>query len=130
MISAGLDCDGTCLHVAKAVSSWIVVTLLPTNVFHLFEGPCIHVNTMAESVHKYDSCMFTLSARVARLNNLDSSTAAHNSNLGNVNCLSGQPWMMHKEDYRMSVDCCQSNGCICTRRTLSHCYPKNRGVEC
>jgi len=50
--SAGLDCDGTCLHVAEDVSSWIVVTRLPTNVFHLLDGPCIHVKTMGESVHK------------------------------------------------------------------------------
>ena len=45
MRSAGLDLDGTCLHVAEAVSSWMMATLLPTDIFHLFGGPCIHVNT-------------------------------------------------------------------------------------
>ena len=40
------------LHVAEAVSSWMMDTLLPTNVFHLFGGPCIHVNTMEESVNE------------------------------------------------------------------------------
>jgi hypothetical protein len=39
------------LHVAE-VSSWMTANLLPINVFHLFDGPCIHVNTMDESVHK------------------------------------------------------------------------------
>jgi len=37
MRSAGLDWDGTCLHVAEDVSSWMVATLLPTNVFHLMD---------------------------------------------------------------------------------------------
>jgi len=41
-----------CLHDADAVSSWMVATLLPTNVFHLFGGPCIHVSTMEESVQR------------------------------------------------------------------------------
>jgi len=50
--SAGLDWVGTCLHVAEAVSSCVTVTLLPTNAFHLFGGPCIHVSKMEESVHK------------------------------------------------------------------------------
>ena len=40
------------LQVAEAVSSCIVATLLPTNVFHLFGGPCIHVSTMEESVNE------------------------------------------------------------------------------
>jgi hypothetical protein len=52
MKSAGLDWDSTCLHVAEAVSSWMMATLLPTDIFHLFDGPCIHVSTMEESVQR------------------------------------------------------------------------------
>ena len=52
MRSAGLDWVGTCIHVAEAVSSWIIASLLPTNIFHLFGGLWIHVSMMEESVHK------------------------------------------------------------------------------
>ena len=34
--SARLDWDGTCLYVAEAISSWMMTTLFPTNVFHLW----------------------------------------------------------------------------------------------
>ena len=34
MRSAGLDWNGTCLHIAEEVSSWMMATLLPTDVFH------------------------------------------------------------------------------------------------
>jgi hypothetical protein len=51
--SAGLDWVGTCLKVAEAVSSCMKATLLPTYVFHLFDGHCIHVSTMEESVYKW-----------------------------------------------------------------------------
>jgi hypothetical protein len=50
--TAGLDLVGTCLQVAETFSSCMMATLLPTNVFHLFDGTCIYVNTMEESVHK------------------------------------------------------------------------------
>jgi hypothetical protein len=49
-----LDWVGTRLHIAEAVSPCMMVTLLPTKVFHLFDGPCIHVSTMEGSVHKQD----------------------------------------------------------------------------
>jgi hypothetical protein len=89
MRSAGLDCDDTCLHVAAAVSSCMRATLLPTNVFHLFGVPCIHVKTIEESVHRYDSLIVMLSARMAVLYSLDNNVAAQSSNLGMVSCFSG-----------------------------------------
>jgi hypothetical protein len=52
MRSVRLDWDGTCLHIAEDVSSWMMVTLLLTDVFYLFDGSCIHVSTMEEPVHK------------------------------------------------------------------------------
>jgi len=72
--------------VAEAVSSCIKATLLPTNVFHLFGGPCIHVKAMEESVHRWDSFTVKLRARLAFLYSLASNVAAHNSNLGIVRC--------------------------------------------
>ena len=78
-----------CLQVAEAVSSCIKATLLPTNVFHLFGGPCIHVKAMEESVHRWDSFTVMLRARMAFLCNLPSNVAAHNSKLGIVSCFSG-----------------------------------------
>ena len=74
--------------MAEAVSSCIKATLLSTNVFHLFGGPCIHVKAMEESVHRWDSFTVTLRARMAFLYNLASNVAAHNSNLGIVSCFS------------------------------------------
>ena len=50
--SAGLDEDGTCLHVAAAVSSCMSATLFPTKVFHLLGGSCINDKTIEESVHR------------------------------------------------------------------------------
>jgi len=51
MRSTGLDWDGTCLHITVGVSSWMMATLFPTDVFQLVNGRCIHVSTMEESVH-------------------------------------------------------------------------------
>jgi len=75
--------------VAEAVSSSIKATLLPTNVFHLFGGPCIHVKAMQESVYRWDSFTVKLRARMAFLYNLASNVAAHNSNLGILSCING-----------------------------------------
>jgi hypothetical protein len=58
--SAGLAWDGTCLHVAEDVSFCIMVIRLPTNVLHLFDGPCIHVKTIDESVHRYVEGRYSL----------------------------------------------------------------------
>ena len=77
------------LQVAEAVSSCIKATMLPTNIFHLFGGPCIHVKAMEESVHKWDSFTVKLRARMAFLYNLANNVAAHNSNLGIVSCFNG-----------------------------------------
>jgi hypothetical protein len=52
--STTLNWDGTCLQVAEDASSWMVAILLPTDVFHLLDGPWIHVSTMQESVHRKD----------------------------------------------------------------------------
>ena len=41
-------------HQVADVSSWMVAILLPTDVFHLLNGPWIHVSTMQESVHRKD----------------------------------------------------------------------------
>jgi len=46
--------DTTCHQVAEDVSSWMVAILLHTDVFHLLDGPWIHVSTMQESVHRKD----------------------------------------------------------------------------
>jgi len=64
-------------------------TLLPTNVFNLFGGPCIHVNTMKDSVNIYDSFIVKLRAAVAFLYSLDNNVAEQISNLGIVNCFIG-----------------------------------------
>jgi len=77
------------LHVAEDASSWIVATRLPTNVFHLFDGPCIHVKTKDESVHKQDSLTGMLRARVAFLYSLDKNVAAQSFSLGIVSCFRG-----------------------------------------
>jgi len=89
MRSAGLDSVGTYLQVAEAVSSCIKATLLPTKVFHLFVGPCIHVKAMEESVYRWESFTMMLRARKAFLYNLASNVVAHNSNLGIVSCFNG-----------------------------------------
>jgi len=46
---AGLYWDSTCLQFEEDVYFWVMATLLPTNVFHLLDGPWIHVSTMEES---------------------------------------------------------------------------------
>jgi hypothetical protein len=50
--SAGFDADGTCLHVAAAVASWMSATRLPTKVFQRVDVPRIQVSTIKESVHR------------------------------------------------------------------------------
>jgi len=52
MKSAGLDWDGAGPHIAEDVYSWMMVILLPKDVFQLVNGPCIHVSTIEESVHR------------------------------------------------------------------------------
>ena len=37
--SAGFDEDGTCLHVASAVASWMKAIRLPTKVFQRVDAP-------------------------------------------------------------------------------------------
>jgi hypothetical protein len=64
-------------------------TLLPTKVFHLFDGPGIYVSTMEESVHKYYSCIVVLRARMAFLYSFANSVAVQSSNLGIVGCFNG-----------------------------------------
>jgi len=59
-------------------------TLLPTNIFHLFEGPCIHVSTIEECVHSQDSFIVMLRARMAFLYRLDNDLAAQCYNVGMV----------------------------------------------
>jgi len=51
--STALNWDGT-RHQVADVSSWMVAILLRTDVFHLLNGPWIHVSTMQESVHRKD----------------------------------------------------------------------------
>jgi len=48
--SAGLEKDGTGLHIAEDVSSRMMSTLLPTDVFLLVNGRCSHVSTIEDSV--------------------------------------------------------------------------------
>jgi hypothetical protein len=87
--SAGLDKVGTCLQIAEDVLSCIRATLFPTNVFHLVGKPFIHVRTMDESVHKYDSLMIDPIALRTFWYKVDSNVAAHNSNLGIVTLFNG-----------------------------------------
>jgi len=53
MRSGGLHWDGICLHEADAISTWMTATLFPSNIFHLFGGPCIHVSTMEKFIHSW-----------------------------------------------------------------------------
>ena len=86
--------------MAEAVSSSIKATLLPTNVFHLFSGPCIHVKAMEESVHRWDSFTVMLRARMDLLYNLASNVAAHYSNLGIVSCFNSATFdVEHKSSH-------------------------------
>ena len=82
-------------------------TLLPTNVFHLFGGPCTHVNTIEEFVQKQDSFTVRLRACMAFLYNLDNSVVVHSSNLGIVRFFSGATFdVEHRssQDVLMSVE--------------------------
>ena len=93
MRSAGLCWVETCCHVEEEVFSCMKATLLPTKVFHRWDGPWIHVKTIVESVHKYDASIMLWRAFVTRLYNFAKSTAAHNSNLGIVNFFQwSNPW--------------------------------------
>jgi hypothetical protein len=53
-----LNWDGACLQVAEDASSSKMAILLPTDIFHLLDGPWIHISTMQESVHWKDWWQF------------------------------------------------------------------------
>jgi len=76
-------------------------TLLPTNVFHLFDGPCIHVSTIEESVDRLDSFIVMLMAPMAFLYSLDNNVAAQSSNLGIIHCFNGATFVV---EHRSSQD--------------------------
>jgi hypothetical protein len=65
----------------------MMATLLPTDVFYLFDGSYIHVNAIEKSVQVYDSSV-VLRARMAFLYSLANNVAAQSSNLGIVSCFS------------------------------------------
>ena len=51
MRSGGLDWDGICVHITEEVPFWMMASLLPTDVFQLVNGSCIHISTTEESIH-------------------------------------------------------------------------------
>ena len=61
-------------------------TLLPTNAFHLCGARSKRVSKMEESVHRLDSSIVMLRARMAFLYSLDNAVAAQSSNLCTVKC--------------------------------------------
>ena len=110
--------------MAEVVSSYIKATLFPTNVFHLFGGPCIHVKAMEESVHRWDPFTVMLRARMAFLYNLASNVAEHDSNLGIVSCFNGATFDVVHKVHMMFCCCCLSNGCTDRLYKLVHCCHK------
>ena len=130
MRSAGLDWDGTYLHEADDVSSWMKATLLPTTTFHLFGGTCIYVNTMDESVHRLDTFIIMLRAPVAFLYTLDKNIGARSSNLGIVNSFNDA---ILDVEHRSSQDVlcfCVWSACRGRLHGLVHCCHKIHVFVC
>ena len=82
--SAGFSSEPTCLHWWDVEFSWMMASLLATNVWNLFDVFRMYWRTQVESVQNIDlvTAMSRSSLRV--LFNCTASTAANNSNRGTV----------------------------------------------